>query len=100
MLRHHISARRSTFWQRYQAITQISHSGSEGRACGACGAQVADLQVALKEEQIIVEEKKGATQALIESIGREKAVVDEAVEVGREDEEAAAKLQARALLWL
>ena len=56
-------------------------------------AQVADLQVNLKQEQIIVEEKKANTGALIETIGKEKAVVDEAVEAGREDEEAAAKLQ-------
>ncbi|KAA6419077.1 MAG: flagellar outer dynein arm heavy chain beta [Trebouxia sp. A1-2] len=56
--------------------------------------QVADLQVNLKQEQIIVEEKKAKTGALIETIGQEKAVVDEAVEAGREDEEAAAKLQA------
>ena len=56
-------------------------------------AQVADLQVNLKQEQIIVEEKKAKTGALIETIGQEKAVVDEAVEAGREDEEAAAKLQ-------
>ena len=54
--------------------------------------QVADLQVALKEEQIIVEEKKAATGALIESIGKEKAVADEAVEASRADEEAAAAL--------
>jgi hypothetical protein len=45
--------------------------------------------------QIIVEEKKAATDALIVSIGREKAVVDEAVEAGRGDEEAAAALQVR-----
>ena len=57
--------------------------------------QVADLQVNLKQEQIIVEEKKAKTGALIETIGQEKAVVDEAVEAGREDEEAAAKLQVR-----
>ena len=37
---------------------------------------------------------KAATDALIASIGREKAVVDEAVEAGRGDEEAAAALQA------
>ncbi|MEW5311809.1 MAG: hypothetical protein WDW38_003494 [Sanguina aurantia] len=55
-------------------------------------AQVADLQKSLKEEQIIVEEKKGQTDELIVSIGKEKAVVDEAVEAGREDEEAANKL--------
>lgn len=59
--------------------------------------QVADLQVNLKQEQIIVEEKKAKTGALIETIGQEKAVVDDAVEAGREDEEAAAKLQVRLL---
>lgn len=57
-------------------------------------AQVADLQVALKQEQIIVEEKKEQTDALIVSIGKEKAIVDEAVEGSREDEEAASKLAA------
>jgi dynein heavy chain len=56
-------------------------------------AQVADLQANLKEEQIIVEEKKAQTDELIVSIGREKLVVDEAVEAGREDEEAASRLQ-------
>ncbi|KAK9866454.1 hypothetical protein WJX84_011662 [Apatococcus fuscideae] len=55
-------------------------------------AQVADLQVNLKQEQIIVEEKKTKTQAIIETIGQEKAIVDQAVEAGREDEEAASKL--------
>ena len=54
---------------------------------------MSDLQVALKEEQIIVEEKKAATQALIESIGKKKAVADEAVEASRADEEAAGSLQ-------
>lgn len=58
---------------------------------------MADLQVNLKQEQIIVEEKKAKTGALIETIGQEKAVVDEAVEAGREDEEAAAKLQVSVL---
>lgn len=48
--------------------------------------------MSLKEEQIIVEEKKSQTDMLIVSIGKEKAVVDEAVEAGREDEEAANKL--------
>lgn len=46
--------------------------------------QVADLQVSLKEEQIIVEEKKAQTDKLIVEIGKEKAIVDEAVEAGRE----------------
>ena len=53
---------------------------------------MADLQVNLKQEQIIVEEKKSKTQAIIETIGQEKAIVDQAVEAGREDEEAASKL--------
>ena len=57
------------------------------------GLQVVDLQMALKEEHIIVEEKKATTQALIESIGKEKAVADEAVDASRTDEEAAAALQ-------
>ena len=62
---------------------------------GSCTCtQVEDLQVTLKEELVIVEEKKATTQALIENIGMEKAVVDEAVETSRGDEEEAAKLQA------
>lgn len=65
---------------------------------GASMPQVADLQVNLKQEQIIVEEKKAKTGALIETIGQEKAVVDDAVEAGREDEEAAAKLQVGCML--
>lgn len=61
--------------------------------------QVTDLQNALKEEQIIVEEKKAQTDELIVSIGKEKAVVDEAVEAGREDEEAASKLAEEVLAF-
>lgn len=53
-----------------------------------------DLQINLKEELVVVEEKKATTQALIENIGKEKIIVDEAVEIGRVDEEAAANLQA------
>ena len=55
--------------------------------------QVALLQEDLKAEVLVVEEKKARTFALIESIGQEKAVVDEAVESSRADEEDAAKLQ-------
>jgi len=44
-------------------------------------AQVADLQIALKDDLVVVEEKKAQTDKLIVSIGKEKAVVDEAVEV-------------------
>ncbi len=47
-------------------------------------SQVTDLQRVLKEEQVVVEEKKAQTDELIVSIGREKAVVDQAVEAGRE----------------
>jgi dynein heavy chain len=56
-------------------------------------AQVADLQVNLKQEQIIVAEKKLATDALIVNIGQEKAVVDEAVESSRGDEDSCAQMQ-------
>ncbi|PNW78281.1 hypothetical protein CHLRE_09g403800v5 [Chlamydomonas reinhardtii] len=56
-------------------------------------AQVTDLQRVLKEEQIVVDEKKAQTDELIVSIGKEKAIVDQAVEAGREDEEAATALQ-------
>lgn len=62
-------------------------------------SQVADLQKSLKDEQIIVEEKKAQTDELIVSIGKEKAVVDEAVEAGREDEEAAAKIAAEVIAF-
>ena len=58
----------------------------------SASAQVADLQENLKQEQIIVEEKKQATDALIVSIGQEKVTVDEAVEAGRADEEECAKI--------
>ena len=51
-------------------------------------AQVAELQEALKSEQVIVDEKKATTDALIISIGKEKAIVDEAVAAGKDDEEA------------
>ena len=52
------------------------------------------LQEDLKAETLVVEEKKAGTFALIESIGQEKGVVDEAVESSRADEEDAARLQA------
>lgn len=46
-----------------------------------------------------MEEKKAQTDELIVSIGKEKAVVDEAVEAGREDEEAASKLAEEVLAF-
>lgn len=58
------------------------------------------LQVTLAQEQIVVEEAKAATQALIEEIGQEKAAADEAVEGSRADEEAAATIAVRALQQL
>lgn len=53
------------------------------------------LQEDLKAEVLVVEEKKTRTFALIEGIGQERGVVDEAVEGSRTDEEDAAKLQVR-----
>jgi len=55
-------------------------------------AQVKDLQTNLQQEQIIVEEKKSTTDALIVSIGQEKAIVDDAVESSRGDEEECSKI--------
>lgn len=46
----------------------------------------------------MVEDKRQLTQALIESIGKEKGIVDEAVESSRADEEAAAALSVSSLL--
>ena len=40
-----------------------------------------------------MEERKAKTDQLIVDIGKEKAIVDQAVEAGREDEEAATALQ-------
>lgn len=51
------------------------------------------LQGELAKETVVVEEKKAATQELIESIRRERAVVDEAVGASQADEEEAAALQ-------
>ncbi|KAF6251999.1 flagellar outer dynein arm heavy chain beta [Scenedesmus sp. NREL 46B-D3] len=80
-----------------QASAQVAALLDAGHMCSSLTAGAhkcsADLQVALREEQIIVEEKKAQTDELIVSIGKEKAVVDEAVEAGREDEEAASRLQ-------
>ena len=54
-----------------------------------------NLQVSLAQEQSVAEETKANTMALTEMIGQEKAAVDEAMEAGREHEEAIAKLQVR-----
>jgi dynein heavy chain len=55
-------------------------------------AHVKDLQTNLQQEQIIVEEKKSTTDALIVSIGQEKAIVDDAVENSRGDEDECSKI--------
>jgi len=55
-------------------------------------AAVEELKVVLLSEKNVVEEKKIATQVLIENIGKEKATADEAVAAGRGDEDAAASL--------
>ena len=65
----------------------------------SASAQVADLQTNLKQEQIIVEEKKAATDVLIISIGQEKAVVDEAVASGKDDEEACAAIASEVMAF-
>lgn len=57
---------------------------------------VAELQKTLAAEQVVVEEAKAATMVLIQHIGQEKALVDEAVESSREDEAQAAVIQAEA----
>lgn len=55
---------------------------------------VAVLQAELKRETVAVQDKKAATAALIESLGRERATVDAAVAASKADEEAAARLAA------
>ena len=53
--------------------------------------QVTDLQTNLKQEQIIVEEKKATADKLIVQIGQEKAKVEVEKDSSRDDEEACAK---------
>jgi dynein heavy chain, axonemal len=50
------------------------------------------LREELMREQVVVDQKQAATAVLIETIGREKLMADEAVEAGRGDEELAAAL--------
>ena len=42
-------------------------------------AQVADMQVQLKEESVVVEQKKAETDELLVQVGKESAVADESV---------------------
>ena len=58
----------------------------------SAAAAVEGLRTALAAEKLVVEEKKAAAAALIESIGREKAIADEAVASSKGDEEAATLL--------
>ncbi|KAL4513647.1 hypothetical protein Ndes2526A_g04979 [Nannochloris sp. 'desiccata'] len=60
-------------------------------------AAVEGLRTALAAEKLVVAEKKAAAAALIESIGREKSIADEAVAASKGDEEAAATLTAQVL---
>lgn len=60
-------------------------------------AAVEGLRTALAAEKLVVAEKKAAAAALIESIGREKAIADEAVAASKGDEEEAATLTAQVL---
>ncbi len=59
----------------------------------SAAAAVAELQKTLSAEQVVVEEAKSATMVLIQHIGKEKLLVDEAVEGSREDEQQAATIQ-------
>eukprot|EP00163_Fabomonas_tropica_P031151 TRINITY_DN730_c1_g2_i2.p1 TRINITY_DN730_c1_g2~~TRINITY_DN730_c1_g2_i2.p1 ORF type:complete len:4514 (+),score=1634.66 TRINITY_DN730_c1_g2_i2:234-13775(+) len=51
------------------------------------GAQVADLQESLQEQQVVVEERKEAADALLQVVGKEKALVDAEREVAEVEEE-------------
>ena len=48
----------------------------------AASVQVADMQVALQEESVIVEQKKAETDVLLVQVGQESAVADEQAELG------------------
>ena len=41
------------------------------------------MQVQLKDEQVVVEQKKEETDALLVQVGQESAVADEQAELGR-----------------
>ena len=48
----------------------------------AASVQVADMQVALQEESLVVEQKKAETDVLLVQVGQESAVADEQAELG------------------
>eukprot|EP00741_Cyanophora_paradoxa_P005992 tig00000955_g5810.t1 len=57
-------------------------------------AIVADLQVALKADQIVVEEKKASANALLEQVGQETAIAEEEKKSAQVEEDACAVIQA------
>ena len=57
-------------------------------------AQVADMQVQLRDDLTVVEVKKAETDALLVQVGQESAVADEQAELGAVEEAKVAKVQA------
>ena len=55
--------------------------------------QVAGMQVQLQEEQVVVEQKKLETDALLVQVGQEAAVADEQAELAAIEEEKVSKVQ-------
>ena len=56
-------------------------------------AQVADMQIQLKDEAIVVEAKKQETDVLLVQVGQESAVADEQAELGAIEAEKVAAIQ-------
>ena len=54
---------------------------------------VAEMQVVLAEEQIVVEQKKKETDALLEKVGQESIVAEEQAEIAAVEEEKVSKVQ-------
>ena len=82
-----------TCWRRNAWSSSRRRSASRTASTRSAGVSPSrGSQANLKEEQIIVEEKKANTDALIVSIGQEKAIVDEAVEAASGDEAECAQI--------
>ena len=56
-------------------------------------AQVADMQVQLKDEAVVVELKKGETDVLLVQVGQESAIADEQAELGAVEAEKVGAIQ-------
>ena len=56
-------------------------------------AQVADMQVQLKDDLVVVEAKKAETDALLVQVGQESTVADEQAELGAIEESKVGKVQ-------